>query len=459
MKKKRRLKKQLVFDVFNTLVILAIIGFYGYRMVFYYLEFNNNVKNVKQQVLLSSDMIKKVSMLDKNNGLIDNEDGTYTFKGNANNNYIKYSGRIFRALGIDKDKNVTMISEDNQTILIPGINDYETGYLKEWLNVVSDKDNTGIYLNSLNTPSLYLTETKSCLDKIDDIKSIKCEKVNSESLVSLLSLEDYSKIGGSDSYLNNGSDFFLVSQNSKNETWYVAKDGGISLATLLNETHGIRPVVTLNGNSIVYSGDGSKNNPYVIEKRTIKMVNDANVSDYVTLSNYKWQIVEKNNDMIKLVMDGVITKDEENVSIKYGTNSNLSTKSGIFKYLNNDFYNSLEEKDLIVKNKCYYGAFSEYVKYNYQDVYSTSLDCNVGLLNIGDLFVNKYPSVFLSNKVFGDDSIVYTINENNSFFTDFVTSELNVRPVIYIKNTNILSGSGSESDPYTLEVLEVKANE
>ena len=49
--------------------------------------------------------------------LIENEDGTYTFVGNVNNNYISISGNLYRIISIDSNKNIKIIAEKSITIM------------------------------------------------------------------------------------------------------------------------------------------------------------------------------------------------------------------------------------------------------------------------------------------------------------------------------------------------------
>lgn len=451
-KKSKRLKKQLLFKVINTAIILFFVFFYGGRLIYYYLQ-ENGKKDENIAIALVDELIKKVSLIDQTNGLVDNKDGSYTYKGKTTQNYVKYSGRIFRIIGIDKDKNITMITEETQTVLMPGVNDYKTSYLRDWLELNEEKTNTGLFMLTLNNPYEFLEKTNTCLDKIDNIEKITCEHAYQEDYITLLSLNDYKQIGGSDSYLNNKGDYFLLTQTSDNKHWYVAADGGISIGNLMNETHGIRPVITIRNSTIVYQGNGTKDNPYIIENTKALELTQASISEYVSFSGYNWQIIGKDNDKVKLILSGYIKENDNEISLKYGTNNSYSLNiNTIGYYLNNDFYDSLTNKELLLKTKHYYGKFTKYANFNYQDIYKNSIDAYVGLPSVGDLYINQYNNIFLSTRPYGDINIIYTINDNGNFFTDYVTNEQKIRPVIYLKRTNIKSGDGTFKTPYQLVV-------
>ena len=90
---------------------------------------------------------------------------------------------------------------------------------------------------------------------INDIKKTTCKKLDNSNLISTISAYEYVRALANDSYLNNNS-YYWTSTNSTDSAYYVFDKGGI---TTSNERDilGIRPVITLKGNTIV-SGDGSK---------------------------------------------------------------------------------------------------------------------------------------------------------------------------------------------------------
>ncbi len=124
MKKKKVLKITPILITLNLLVLFTIAGFYTYRLVKYYLLENSEDEN--SAVLLADEIIKKRSYLDDTKGLVYNEETkTYTYKGKVEDNYISYSGMMYRVLGIDESGNIMAVSEDNVTLLYPG---FDKGY-------------------------------------------------------------------------------------------------------------------------------------------------------------------------------------------------------------------------------------------------------------------------------------------------------------------------------------------
>ena len=136
MATRKVLKITPILIALNLLVLFLMVVFYSVRMVKYYLKENGNRKT-DDVVLLVDTLKKKQSYLDETKGLVFNEEtGVYTYKGEVDDNYIKYSGMTFRIMSIDKEGNMKAVSEENVTLLYPGLNNgYEKSIVNKWLNI------------------------------------------------------------------------------------------------------------------------------------------------------------------------------------------------------------------------------------------------------------------------------------------------------------------------------------
>ena len=159
-KKKFKLKPANIFVFVNILVILGICCFYGYRLVYYYkLEHTKTVKNKTFSEILTTD----ANLVYEGDGLYKNED-EYLFRGKEVNNYVYYSGRLWRIVKVNKNKSIKLVTADLDTSLVWGLdNNYEESYVKDWLI----GDNNRFY-NSLNQPDSYLQNDTYCIDKINE---------------------------------------------------------------------------------------------------------------------------------------------------------------------------------------------------------------------------------------------------------------------------------------------------
>ena len=215
MATRKVLKVTPVLVTLNILVLLIIVGFYTTRLIKYYLK--ENGRKGEETVLLVEELKKHRSYLDETKGLVYNEEkNTYTYKGEVEDNYLLYSGMLFRIIGIDENENMKAVSEENVTLIYPGFdNGYEKSYVNKWLNN-SDEKYSGIYESALVNAGGLLDNTTMCLDVIDDPSNITCEDKNSEHKITMLSLYDYKEAGGKASYLNNNTLFNLGTLNKDN---------------------------------------------------------------------------------------------------------------------------------------------------------------------------------------------------------------------------------------------------
>ena len=104
MSRRKVLKITPILVTLNVFILLFIIGFYTFRLIKYYkLENGKNASNNTN--LLVDKVLKDESYLDQTKGLVKNDDKTsYTYKGKVDDNYLIYSGNLYRILGIDNEK-------------------------------------------------------------------------------------------------------------------------------------------------------------------------------------------------------------------------------------------------------------------------------------------------------------------------------------------------------------------
>ena len=151
-----------------------------------------------------------------------------------------------------------------------------------------DKDKNGIsktwmeYMkNSIISTALSLFSSYT-IDKLTDSNVVKGDEVYSD-YVTTLSLYDYNLAGGKSSYLSDGKMHYLLGTNEDNEVLYTNDDGSI-LSCDGTEGFGLKSVITLKVNTPVLSGDGTKDNPYVIDQKGKTNYVDA----YVKLGDDLW---------------------------------------------------------------------------------------------------------------------------------------------------------------------------
>ena len=364
--KRKYTRFEKMFLIFSILFILISLGFYGYRTYYYYHKTHDIVKNITIKDKLTA--LENIAY--QGDGLYE-KNGYFYFKGTDINNYVYYSGRLFRIIDIDND--IRMIEENTNTNLIWGVDsNYNDSSVNKWLNN---------YLNTFKDYDLFLTKNKWCNEKIE-IENYDC-KDTVEEYVGLLSVSDYLQAGAKNSFLNNGTYFWTLNQDIDGHSLYINSEGNINNLYKKEDTYfsyGIRPVITLKGDISIVSGDGSINSPFIVEELGNALLRDNSVGNYVTYQGDSYRILSIDDKGVSLIYDGVL-----DVNKKY---------NDVYKYLNSDFIKKLNKDDLVKLN---YNSseYSSNNKYLLNDKKSSSN--YVIIPSIGELFMNDYNGYWLND--------------------------------------------------------------
>lgn len=435
-KKKTKISIQKIFNIISFTFILACCIFYGTRFITLYLEHN---KPEDKKVL--GDNIKDNN---SNNEFFKNINGDYYFEGTDNNNYLKYSNLIWRIIKVGSNNTTTLVLDNSITALAAGQNKtYDDSYINIWLNN-QDKDYTGILENNLNKKNEYLTFTNTCKDKIDNTKSITCKDIIKNKLITIPSLSDYINTGGQKGFMNNEEFFYLTNNNNENKIWYVDDDGKVSTSDG-TDIIGVKPVITLKTDITLLNGDGSQNNPYIIEKET------GLFGSYVKLGNDIWRIYEEQETEVKLSLDSHLILNNNEVKYKYSTTGYIynDTKQGsLAYYLKNTYLPTLEYNNIINESEYSNGIYSNTTNYDYTNVLNTKTNTKIAVLSIGDIFLNSTNTNYYTSTGISDNSTqMYVMRNNFELYTKVGTSNLNVVPVISINKDLLTIGEGTLNNP------------
>lgn len=458
---KRRLKIRPVLIALNVSLLIIIALFYTFRLVKYYLKENGH-KDADTTTLLVDELIKKQSYVDQTKGLVHDKNASiYRYIGKVEDNYLEYSGILFRIVGIDKDNNIKAISDSNLTLMYSGLEKgFDKSYVYKWLNK-SDEKYSGIFENNMDSTDKYLTNTYLCDDVVSDLKNINCEKNNNALKITLLSLYDYASAGGKESYLNNGESYYLSTIDDKNNNYFINTTGDVGLNKISSKIYGVRPVITIKNDVALMHGDGSKTSPYAVIEKSISKLSDVYISKYINYSGSTYRVISTGEN-VKIALSNNIKDGDKYLEKTFGGKNNIysTTKKTIGEYLNNTYYKSIKNNDLIVKSS--YGIGSNTLdNLDYTAVYSKTNTFNIGMLTLGDMFISDTKNVLTMNRGIESSMIINVINKDGNVFGDLIASKYEVRPTMYLKgNIKIVSGDGSIDSPYELGVNnEEKAKE
>lgn len=405
------------------------------------LYIENNTTDIESITNLS----KRVTAEHANQSYFKNINSNYYFVGNTDKNYVKYKNITWRIVKITNNNSTVLISDEPLTSLAFGSNTYEESPITDWLNE-TDNEESGILANAIGSD--YLANTNACIDTLDNTKNITCDDIYDEYQISLLSMFDYANAGSSDSYINNGYYTYLSNTNNDNEVWYIDDEGKLNTNDG-TDIYGIKPVITLNSTVELTSGDGTKDNPYQIEKE------NSLFASYVKLDNDLWRIYNIEDNNLKLVLTDYLKTDDENYQTIYSSTTSFHNdeKVGTLAYyLNNTYFNRLNYSDQILNNYWSNGYYSSENNFDYTEALDKEVDTEIALLSIGD--INLVPSLdefFLSTGLNNMDNKIYVYNNDGIITDQRVTSKANVVPTISIDKNILTKGTGTIDDPYGME--------
>ena len=429
------------------------------------------------------------------NGCKNPGDNNYSYmggcylKGNPTNNYIWYSGFLWRIMGINADGTVRLITDENVTAIPWGAENtaenWDDSYIKDWL--------TSYFYPRLKDNEI-ISEQTWCSDTTTDANSSRTtcsnDLLTKDSKVGLISLDEYNLAGGINSYLNIKISQYFMTPYSSSSLWYAIASGNYTDSRIAS---GLRPVINIYFEIIVTSGTGNigenwsdEDGPYILnEDKNIelsgKLNEKATSGEYVLFSGKKYRVVDKDsNGNTKLILDDYYNEDGNVFEMKYNeSNSNVfSTTTGIGQKLNGDVLEWLvsssktEDRNKLVTNYTWYQN-----NFDFYNSYKISLDeltptktiqATVGLIRVGEMLSGQSASILTKNFTTKSDvnngKTFWTITKFNNDFSSFIVNSganlnynrdvdevYSLRPVIVIKSdVEIISGTGTFSNPYQI---------
>ena len=413
MKKKRKIKFELIFCCISFIFLMLIFLFYGFKIFVNSKKYNENI--------LSEVVIK--------NNTITKDNGIYRFKGKEVNNYIEFSNMMFRIVKVNLDGSVDIILDESiNSIGYNTTSDYVNSDINKYLN--------DIFLSKLD--KYYLSKTITCNDKVNSVNEYTCKNKNTDNYVKLLDISDYVNSINEGSFIDVNGNMWLSTQKDENDVWVVSNN---KIAYLDNKSNAyIRPVVTIKNSSVVISGDGTKENPYKIDKNK-----GVGIGNYIKINDDLWRVYSTSRKALNLVLvDNInhgITKFRYSSKV---TSYNPKEENTLANYLNETYYNSLSYKKILVDFEVNIGEYKD----TYKSVSSKKTKVKVGIPSVTDF---KYE---------GNSFSYYLLNTNGEevyYFEDgLYTSQSNlirpIRPTIAIKKQSLKKGKGTLEDPFIIEV-------
>ncbi len=399
---------------------------------------------------------REVEVVQKLNSTIKNSlKDRKNFTGEPLNNYLRVSNMLFRIYGLDTNNNVIIVSSGD----VANVN---YSKLDKWLDY---------YYENLNdfTKNI-IVKSKYCNMNLTDttLDTTKCSGYTKERNVYIPSVIEVNKAEGEGNFMRpNTMSWVANKKNSKNA--YLTRSfffGDESEKTYLSysvdDNYGVRPMMTIKGDTLITNGDGTINNPYVFgdtkKAKGGSLLSERFTGEYISIDGFDYRIIKANSDgTVKVISEftledvvvraadatGMITYDPTvKTSVAYYINNRAS------EYVNTKYFTKHEISVPIYKNKIIYGEETKTKKY----------EVMLSAPDMYEMFGAQPQSVsarsyWMKNtsqtKDIGAAMFPLGVPINGKIE---VNTELGIRIVAFMKKgTTISSGEGTENNPYIIK--------
>ena len=430
------------------------------------------------------------------NALLDNipkenqyDDGTDTFiTGEDPNNYIWYSGKLWRAVSVNNEAKTTkLVTQWNISAITysSGSTDFEGSYMEAWLN---DTTVDGFLGNLRDYEKFIVTDAvwDATLDATSLGSIIRPNGTTTvTAAVGLLNMYEYqSSYHGTtygNGYLNNGLFWWTLTPYSSSGVRYVRNDGNDRNGSPSSNSYGVRPSINLKSSVRIVDGDGTIDNPYRLNGD-----NDTNLSGAVLSSRYSGEYIKFGNDEnnlyrivshengtgTKIVSAEPLKSSGEFITMNFGSTATFSSTNTIGTFLKGDYLTSYVDStyiDMIEDSTTWYlgtvgsGSSYSYKNAKYTDASGTAITSNVaeakvGLLRFGELMSGQFDR-------YGNNTYYWTLTPYSSSNVRYVSNygshnddspssySSGVRPSVNLKsNVQIVNGDGTLNSPFEIQL-------
>ncbi len=419
-----------------------------------------------------------------NNGKIDTTDSEQTFiTGTDPNNYIWYSGKLWRAVSIDpSDNSVKLVTQWNISTFLYNADDntaFQGSYMEQWLNDTSVDG----FLGNLRAPDKFI-KTDSVWNATmttEDTKPTKTTMVTD--VVGLLNIYEYTmsykNASKSTGYLNNGLYWWTLTPYSTSYVREVGSDGNNGGYSSPEYSNGSRPSINLKSAVKIIDGDGTADNPYRLQgdndSPTGTLLSTRYSGEYISFGtgeNNLYRIVSHENGTGTKITSAIPLKDSGNYKkMSFGSNVTFSKDNTIGTFLNGDYltsgtYLTSDQVNMIEDNTTWYlgtvGSGTNYRLAKYQDATSSNLTTStttakVGLLRLGELMTGQFDKL-------GNNTGYWTLTPIANLYVRYVgwqgsysdygrMSSFGSRPAMNLKsNVVITGGNGTKNSPFQIKL-------
>ncbi len=422
-------------------------------------------------------------LLADNSNNINTTDKEQTFiTGEDPNNYIWYSGKLWRAISIDPaDNSVKLVTQWNVSAVPYNEEentDYEKSYMREWLN---DTTVDG-FLGNLRDPEKFIKMDSvwNASETTETTKPPEATMVTDP--IGLLNIYEYTmsynNVEVSNGYLNNELSWWLLTPYDNENISLVYNDGANSYNAVVH-AFGVRPALNLKSDVGVMEGNGTIDDPYRLYGDNDKDLSGTLLStrysgEYIRFGigeNNLYRIVSHETTGLTKITSAEPLKQSGNfITSAFGDNVIFSSSNTIGTFLNENYLNtnsgylSSNDISMIEGNTFWYLGrveigndyhLAKYKNFDKLEIVSDIVKTKIGLLRLGELMAGQFDS-YDNNTYYWlitpyTDTSIRNVAHFGSSNGNFFDTLYGIKPSLNLKsNIIIISGTGTKDDPFEL---------
>lgn len=374
------------------------------------------------------------------------DDGQTFIRGRNPNNYVWYSGKLWRVVYYDNES-VKLISDEIITIMNRGDIGYKNSSVKKWLET--------IFLPTLKDANKYLVDTKWNVT-MSSMTSFRPEET--DIVTSKVGLLNGYEIGSIGRFIDGTYEWLVANPSGGTRIWVASTGGSVSERAYSDYKYfAIRPAITMDPTVYVVSGNGSKALPYILEGNSTNvakgtLINTRYSGEYLKINGVSYRIVNVSNNLTKVIMVDTLSERQYDSEGQYNY-----SYSKLYDYLNSEWYSTAldDDKNLIYDKGAWCPASIGYgIKFE-QGCSVDYISSPVGIPTLGDIYTanndaktNTFWTINPYQTIAGAQMNVIEKDTKKSLG---VSSKASIKPVMYLKSNVIInSGEGTKDNPFIL---------
>lgn len=393
-------------------------------------------------------------------------DETNYYRGDNPNNYLLFSGMLWRIVNVNEDGSVKIVTHNNIANISYGQEGeyFDNSNIQTWLNQY--------FYSKLSDTSYIKEDSVWCMDSIDNLSQSlnPCSIYSKPAPVGLLTLYDYNISKQNNiTYLNSITEYWLMNRKDsrfayihfmfRNDT--VSTNDGTDLS-------GVRPAIVLKKDLFIMSGNGSLQNPYRLNDYKAGKENDflntRLIGEHVSYFGMSFRIADIDEDgYVKLVSTGYLQNNTtgQYIYASYDNESSIrkfnpNEEGNIGYQLNHSFLDYIDDS-LIVNHEFTIPTYD--ISKKYSDFEVNNVKAKVAIPATYDIFsatneqMTGQANYWLVDYIDGDRAFIINSANGKTFTVQAGSYYLSngFKIVFYVdKDVKIKSGNGTNLNPYLI---------